>query len=115
MHAVTMIAVRTSRPYGTARVAGWSARHHLIARRHAGWLTAWMDDTEGGDGVPDIVEQTTTTVYDLDGDGVPDIVETTTVTGIDANRDGKIDEDEISIDAAVAVRENLLDEGDAKS
>ena len=70
----------------------------------------WVVDVDG-DGVPDFVEQTTTTAYDLDGDGVADIIETTTVTGIDANRDGRIDESEISIEAAVAVREDLL--GDA--
>ena len=73
-------------------------------------VTTTVVDVDG-DGVPDFVEQTTTTAYDLDGDGVADIIETTTVTGIDANRDGRIDESEISIEAAVAVREDLL--GDA--
>jgi len=49
----------------------------------------------------------------VDGDGVPDIVERTTVTGVDVNRDGTIDEDEIALEAELAVREDLLD-GDAE-
>jgi hypothetical protein len=62
------------------------------------------------DGVPDIVQKTTTVAVDVDGDGVPDIVERITVTGIDLNRDGTIDEDEVEVQAELAVRESLLDE-----
>lgn len=68
-----------------------------------------------GDGVADVVQQTTTTAYDVDGDGVADIIESTTITGVDANRDGKFDADEVAIEDEVAVRRDLLDEGDAKS
>jgi hypothetical protein len=68
-----------------------------------------------GDGVPDIVQQTTTVAIDVDGDGLPDIIERTTATGIDMNRDGTIAEDEIEVEAEVAVQEDLLDEDDAGS
>ena len=68
-----------------------------------------------GDGVPDIIERTTTIAVDVDGDGVPDIIERTTVTGVDVDGDGTIDEDEIEVEAEVAVREDLLDEDDANS
>ena len=67
-----------------------------------------------GDGVADVFQQTTTTVYDIDGDGVPDIVEQVTVTGTDLNGDGVIDDDEISVDVAVAVREDLFEEDDTQ-
>jgi len=70
-----------------------------------------------GDGVADILQQRTVTAYDLDGDGVPDVIDTITVTGVDANHDGTIDEDEISIEETVAVREELLaddSEGDTE-
>lgn len=72
-------------------------------------VTTTVVDVDG-DGVPDLVEQTTTVAYDGDGDGIPDIIETTTITGVDANRDGTIDDDEISVDVSVAIREDLLDE-----
>jgi hypothetical protein len=63
-----------------------------------------------GDGVPDIVQKTTTVAVDVDGDGVPDIVERITVTGIDRNHDGTIDEDEVEVEAELAVRKDLLEE-----
>ncbi len=65
-----------------------------------------------GDGVADVIQHTTTTAYDIDGDGVPDVIESTKVTGVDLNQDGSISEDEIEVETTVAVREELLDEGD---
>src|SRR3954452_5213366 len=62
-----------------------------------------------GDGVPDAVDRTTVTAYDLDGDGVPDVITSSAVTAVDANGDGSIDEDEISVDEVVAVREDLVE------
>ena len=64
-----------------------------------------------GDGVPDIIEQTTTTAYDVDGDGVPDIIESTTITGVDVDGDGSFSEDEITIEETIAIREDLVDDG----
>ncbi len=64
-----------------------------------------------GDGVADIIEQTTITSYDIDGDGVPDIIEATTITGVDVDGDGSIGEDEITIEETVAIREDLVDDG----
>jgi len=66
-----------------------------------------------GDGVVDIIEQTTTTAYDVDGDGEPDVVESTTITGIDVDGDGEISEDEIEVEATIAVREDLIEELEA--
>ncbi len=66
-----------------------------------------------GDGVPDIVEVTTTTAYDLDGDGVPDVVESATVTGVDVDGDGEFSDDEITIEGAVAVSDELAAELEA--
>jgi len=61
-----------------------------------------------GDGVADVVQQTTTRAYDIDGDGVPDIIESVTVTGVDADGDGELSDDEITVEETVAVREDLL-------
>jgi hypothetical protein len=63
-----------------------------------------------GDGVPDIIQRTVTVAMDVDGDGVPDIVERITATGIDLNHDGTIDENEIEVEAELAVRKDLLEE-----
>ena len=63
-----------------------------------------------GDGIVDVIQQTTTTAYDVDGDGEPDLIESTTITGADVDGDGVISEDEIEIDEIVAVTEDLLEE-----
>jgi hypothetical protein len=65
-----------------------------------------------GDGVADVIQHTTTTAYDIDGDGVPDVIESTKVTGVDLDQDGSISEGEIEVETTVAVRDDLLDEGD---
>ncbi len=65
-----------------------------------------------GDGIVDIIEVTTTTGYDLDGDGEVDVIESTTVTGIDVDGDGEFDDDEIEVEEIVAVREDLVDDAD---
>ena len=67
------------------------------------------EDADTGD-IEVVVE---TEFVDVDGDGVPDIIESTTITGVDVNRDGSIDEDEIEIETTVAVREDLLDDGES--
>ena len=64
-----------------------------------------------GDGVVDVVSEVTTVVADLDGDGVPDVIESTRVTGADLNGDGSIDEGEISVEAVIAVRTEVPDDG----
>ena len=63
-----------------------------------------------GDGVADMVIETTTTVVDVDGDGVADIVQETTITAVDLDGDGEFSEDEIEIEETTAIREDLLDE-----
>jgi hypothetical protein len=87
------------------------SRRRRAAGNNAREVTTAMVDVDG-DGRADVFRQTTTTVYDIDGDGVPDIVEQVTVTGTDLNGDGVIDDDEISVDLAVAVREDLFEEDD---
>ena len=57
-----------------------------------------------------IIEETTVTAIDVDGDGVIDVVETVRVTGVDVNGDGELDDDEITVEASVAVRDDLADE-----
>ena len=64
-----------------------------------------------GDGVADMVIETTTTVIDVDGDGVADIVQETTITAVDLDGDGEFSEDEIEVEGTTAIREDLLDEG----
>jgi len=63
-----------------------------------------------GDGVVDIVVQTTTTSIDLDGDGEADVISTETVMGVDADGDGEFSADEIEVEIELAVREDLVDE-----
>ncbi|MET0663235.1 MAG: hypothetical protein ABWZ42_08895 [Ilumatobacteraceae bacterium] len=63
-----------------------------------------------GDGEVDIVEVSTITAYDVDGDGEVDIIESTTVTGVDVDGDGEFDDDEIAVEEVVAVREGLGDD-----
>jgi hypothetical protein len=65
-----------------------------------------------GDGVVDVVERTTTTAYDVDGDGIADAIESTTVTGVDDDGDGSFSDDEISVETVVAVREDLIEDGE---
>ena len=70
-----------------------------------------------GDGLVDIVEVSTITAYDVDGDGEVDIIESTTVTGVDVDGDGEFEEDEIAVEEIVAVREGLdeeLDDADSR-
>ena len=98
-----------SRRSRTPEIVGGTATD-LGLRDIVGQTTTTVVDVDG-DGVADIVEQTTTTAYDIDGDGVADIVESSTVTGVDEDGDGSIDEDEVTIDAAVAVSEDLVDAG----
>lgn len=64
-----------------------------------------------GDGTIDIVQQTTVTAVDVDGDGQADIIESVTVTGVDVDGDGELSDDEITAEGAIAVREDLVDEG----
>jgi len=56
------------------------------------------------------VEETTTTMLDVDGDGVPDVVEVTTTTGVDMDGDGQFSDDEISAEEVIVVREDLLED-----
>jgi hypothetical protein len=56
-----------------------------------------------GDGAADVVSETTTTMYDLDGDGVADAVEETTITAIDIDGDGVADAIEITTISATDV------------
>jgi hypothetical protein len=63
-----------------------------------------------GDGVADIVQETTITAVDLDGDGEVDIIDETTITAVDVDGDGEFSEDEIEIEETTAIREDLLDE-----
>jgi len=63
-----------------------------------------------GDGVPDVIETTTTTATDIDGDGVPDVIESVTTTGTDMDGDGQFSDDEIGTEEIIAVREDLVDD-----
>jgi len=60
--------------------------------------------------VPDAVDRTTVTGYDVDGDGVADVFESSTVTAVDADGGGTISEDEITVEDVVAVDDVLLDD-----
>jgi hypothetical protein len=64
-----------------------------------------------GDGVPDIVQQTVTTAIDVDGDGTVDIIDQVTVTGVDVDGDGQLSDDEITVEGTTVVRDDLVDEG----
>ncbi|MET0147138.1 MAG: hypothetical protein ABW328_20470 [Ilumatobacteraceae bacterium] len=66
-----------------------------------------------GDGEPDAIDQTTVTGFDVDGDGVPDVFESSTITAGDADGDGTIGDDEVTVEGAVAVREDLIDDDTA--
>ncbi len=56
-----------------------------------------------GDGVADVVSETTTTMYDVDGDGVVDAVEETTITTIDVDGDGVADVVEVTTTSATDI------------
>jgi hypothetical protein len=60
-----------------------------------------------GDGVPDIVQQTVVTAIDVTGDGEADVIQTVTVTGVDVDGDGVLSDDEIDVEASVVSRDDL--------
>ena len=55
---------------------------------------------------------TETELVDIDGDGVPDFVEQAAVTAYEVDRSGTIDADQVSVEAAVAIRADPIDDGD---
>jgi len=44
-------------------------------------------------------------MIDVDGDGVPDVIDQTTVTAVDADGDGEFSEDEIEVEIEAEVVE----------
>lgn len=66
-----------------------------------------------GDGTPDVVEQIVTSAYDLDGDGEVDVIESTRFVGADVDGDGEFSPDELEVETVTAVRADLADELDA--
>jgi len=63
--------------------------------------------------VPDAIDKTIVTGYDVDGDGTIDVIESTTITAVDADGDGRITDDEVTGESIIAVREDMLEEGEA--